>query len=196
MEKKKLNLKEIGMDKVVIIFAAGIFLLVLSLPSMNKTKVKNSVTKDSNVASISNTSNVNLQEEYISWMEERLAKTIRKMQGVSDAEVMITLQESSEKVVLKDSPFTQENSSREGNDEREVSSSASREDETVLVEGENSTTSPYVLKEIEPEVEGVLVLVSGNEDGVLESEIVDAIEVLFHVPAHKIKVMKMKSGAN
>ena len=38
MEKKKLNLKNIGLDKLLIILAAGIVIIVLSLPGQNSGK--------------------------------------------------------------------------------------------------------------------------------------------------------------
>ncbi|MFW5669621.1 MAG: stage III sporulation protein AG, partial [Acetivibrio ethanolgignens] len=66
----------------------------------------------------------------------------------------------------------------------------STEETTVLVETEEGT-EPYVIKEKEPQAEGVLILVEGMERAELKSEISEAVEALFGVPPHKIKVMKM-----
>jgi stage III sporulation protein AG len=41
-------------------------------------------------------------------------------------------------------------------------------------------------------VKGVLIAVSGQVDGKIKEEILEAVEVLFGIEAHKIKVIKMK----
>ena len=53
--------------------------------------------------------------------------------------------------------------------------------------------SPYVVKQIEPEIEGVLVAAQGGGDETVVNEITYAVQVLFDVPVHKIKVVKMSS---
>ena len=66
-------------------------------------------------------------------------------------------------------------------------------DTTIMVEGSDGVKKPYILKEIEPEVEGILVIAQGGDRAVIQSEIIDAVQVLFGVPSHKVKVMKMNS---
>ena len=53
--------------------------------------------------------------------------------------------------------------------------------------------SPYVVKQLEPEIEGVLVAAQGAGDETIVNEITYAVQVLFDVPVHKIKVVKMSS---
>ena len=50
---------------------------------------------------------------------------------------------------------------------------------------------PYIVKELEPEIAGVLVIAEGGNNEVIKSDVIAAVQVLFDVPAHKIKVMKM-----
>jgi stage III sporulation protein AG len=50
---------------------------------------------------------------------------------------------------------------------------------------------PYVIQELEPEVKGIAVIAEGGGDPEIIAEIIDAVQVLFNVPAHKVKVMKM-----
>ena len=51
---------------------------------------------------------------------------------------------------------------------------------------------PYVVQEIYPEVEGVLVVAEGGGDSYVNLAITDAIQALFGIEAHKIRVVKMK----
>jgi stage III sporulation protein AG len=44
-----------------------------------------------------------------------------------------------------------------------------------------------------PEIEGVAVIAQGGGNSEIKKEIVEAVQVLFDIKAHKIKVMKMNS---
>lgn len=198
MEKKKLSLKEIGIEKIIIIFITGILLLVLSVPSFQKTNqdkeadVQNVSTQKNSGGSVSYTDS---NADYTAWMEKRLTDILGQVEGIGTLKVMITLKGTSEKVTLKDSPYTQENSAEsDGDGGTRENSSLTKEDESVLVTPESGESIPYVVKEIEPEIEGVVVLAQGAGSSKLIQEIVDAVQVLFDVPAHKIKVMKMEGA--
>jgi len=195
-EKKKISIKEIGPARLVILLMAGIFLLVLSFPDMLSSK---NTTKD-NVAKQNNTINDNTHttvaedesDAYVSELENRLKSVLAKVEGIGDVEVMITLKASKEKVILKDTPYTQESMNEvDGEGGNRESSSINKEDTTVLVNGGNGESMPYVIQELEPEVEGIVVIAEGGDNAKIMTEIMEAAQVLFDVPAHKVKVMKM-----
>ncbi len=197
MEKRKLNIKEIGMDKLVIMLLCGIFLLVLSLPQENSKGTGEetvSVNTGSDTASYE-VKDIDSTEEYEERMEKRMEEILRKVDGIGNVEVMITVKTSKEKVTLKDSPYSEETikESDSAGGTRE-SKSITTEEATVLVDGTEDASVPYVLKEIEPEIEGVLVLAENGNNVTLKTEIIEAVQVLFDVPSHKIKVMKMQEN--
>ena len=68
------------------------------------------------------------------------------------------------------------------------------EEETVLLDGESRESSPYVVQEIEPQIEGIVVVCSGGDSPAMQREIISAISALFPVESHKIKVMKSKEA--
>ena len=49
-----------------------------------------------------------------------------------------------------------------------------------------------MIKELAPQIEGVVVAASGAGDEFVVDEITQAVSVLFNLPVHKIKVVKMK----
>ena len=61
----------------------------------------------------------------------------------------------------------------------------------VKQENGNDKT-PYIIKKIEPQVNGVLVVAEGGDNPEVKKEIIETIQVLFGVELHKIKVMKLK----
>ena len=89
-----------------------------------------------------------------------------------------SLQASKEKVALKDSR----------------TDDSKTEEETVLLDGESRESSPYVVQEIEPQIEGIVVVCSGGDHPAIQREIIGAISALFPVESHKIKVMKSKEA--
>ena len=48
-----------------------------------------------------------------------------------------------------------------------------------------------VKKEMTPKIEGVVVIAQGGDDPVVMKNITEAVQALFDVDTHKIKVMKM-----
>ena len=117
-------------------------------------------------------------------MERKLEEMLLKVNGVTSAEVMITVKSTMEKVVLQDT-VTDTDTLREtdgGGGERE--SGKTREEKTAVLAGEN----PYLTKELTPEIEGVVAVISGA-DGNRVLAITEAVQALFDVPAHKVKII-------
>lgn len=198
-KKKKITLKEIGPSKLIMLLLAGILLLVSFpnvLPAKNTTKTS-STGKEKEKVSQNISDSAESEDEtqiYTKTLEERLKKVLAKVEGIGSVDVMITLKGSKELVVLKDIPYTQESmNENDGEGGSRVSSSTDRKESTVLVNNGNGESQPYVLQELEPEVEGVVVIAQGGDSGVVKKEIMEALQVLFDLPAHKIKVMKMNN---
>jgi stage III sporulation protein AG len=195
MEKKKISLKTIGLPRLIMLFLAGILIIILSFPSVfrmfessDKKVPENKITElknDTNTTSYS-------ENTYITEMENKLENVLRKVSGVGDVEVTITLKGSKEQIPLKDSSSTQESlNESDGEGGSRTDSSIQKKDSTVLVTNENGNSVPYIVQELEPEIEGVLVVAEGGDNALIQMDIMEAIEVLFNVPAHKVKVMKM-----
>ena len=200
MDKKKISLKEIGLPKLVIIFAAGILIIFLSIPGiLNSDKSSKDEPLDNNPQVVQNDTNTTSYDSntYITEMENKLENVLRKVSGIGEVDVMLTLKASKEQVTLKDSPYTQESLNEvDGEGGSRTDSSVKREESTVLVTTENGKSEPYIIQELEPDVEGVVVIAEGGDDADIQIEIMEAAEVLFNVPAHKVKVMKMSNGIN
>lgn len=198
MEKKKISLKEIGLPKLIMIFIAGILINLLSFPgifSSNKPLKSNNTTQTTNKTAIQqkdkNTTSYD-SNTYITEMENKLESILKKVSGIGQVEVMITLKSSEEQVPLKNTPSTQESLNEvDGEGGSRTNNSVKQDDSTVLVNDGNGNSVPYIVQKIEPQVEGIVVIAEGGNDGNVKMEIMDAAEALFNVPANKIKVMKM-----
>lgn len=197
MEKKKISLKEIGLPKLAMIFVAGILLILLSVPNIfDKEEAKNKTSDVSNKPQQNETNTTSYDSNtYIAELEERLESILRKVKGIGNVEVMITLKSSKEQVALKDSPYTKEGLNEvDGEGGSRTDNNIQREDSTVLIMNEDGKTVPYIVQENEPKVEGVVVIAEGGDNVRVIMDIMEAAEVLFDVPVHKVKVMKMSDG--
>lgn len=122
-------------------------------------------------------------------LEERLRELLLHIKGVGKAEVMITLADSGERLVLKDQKTnTQSLNEADGAGGSRVSITSEKEEETVY---ENDET-PFVTKEYTAQVAGILVVCEGGGNTDVVMDIVSAAEALFGVPAHRIVVLEMK----
>jgi stage III sporulation protein AG len=125
-------------------------------------------------------------------MEQHLSRLLAQVEGIGKTEVMLTLKSSGKKIVEKDTQQSQSgtSSAAEGDDTGSWQNSSS--ESTVVSRESSGAESPYVTEELEPEVAGVLVIAQGAGDARVAAEITEAVEALFGVEAHKIKVMKME----
>lgn len=193
--KKKFSIKDLSKKDFILLFLAGILLVFATVPDLFLKKKETSQGKEPDTtASTINTAitKESQEEEYINKYENKLKKLLEQMEGVGKVEVMITLKNSKEQIVLKDMPYTQESlneTDTEGGSR--ISSNTQNEEKTVLITTKAGESVPYVTKEVEASVEGVVVLAQGGGDGRVATQIVYAVGVLFDVPAHKVQVLQM-----
>lgn len=148
-------------ENLGVLLLVGLLLLVIALPTRQENE--NTITEEN-----TQETDQSLQEQdWQTKMEERLVEVLEQVQGVGKAEVFLTCEGTQEKVVEKD------------------------ETETVYERDSRGNQTPYVSAEIYPQVTGILVVAQGGDDPVVIQNIQEAVQVLFQVEAHKIKVMKM-----
>ncbi|WP_122642933.1 stage III sporulation protein AG [Luxibacter massiliensis] len=180
-----------GKNQLLIIFLAGLLLVVIAIPASDK-KGGGTEREDTSVQDgLSSYSSQNSSGEYEEYMERRVAEALECVEGVGKAEVMITLKSSGQKIVEKD----QQSSSQVSQEEDSSGGTRTVEDQTadktsIYEQTSDGSQSPYVSKEMAPEIAGVLVIAQGGDDAVVVQNITEAIQALFGVEAHKIKIMK------
>ena len=62
--------------------------------------------------------------------------------------------------------------------------------EKTILTDQNGSEGPLLEKRLYPEISGVAVIASGGGSPKVQAEISAAVEALFGVPSHKIKVLK------
>ena len=188
MEKLKLwcgHPKLPNKTQLLTMFLVGILLLVVAWPMPGQEPEEKG---DAEPVSYSGLLDEVAYQEYL---EKRIARALEQVEGVGRAEVVITLKSTAEKVVEKDQVSDSQTSSEADSvggtrtiDER------SSQRESVYEQRSDGTQTPYVRKELTPEIGGVLIVCDGGDNAVVIRDITEAVQALFGVEAHKIKIMK------
>lgn len=181
--------KKIGVIRLWLLIVAGLVLLIASFDGKEEHKTQTQI----NIQNEEKQSEEQQLNTYIENMETRLTNVLSQVDGIGKVQVMITAKATQEKVVLKDAPYKkttvkEEDSTGATRESKETTS----EEGTILEKQQDGSESPYITKELQPEIEGVVVIAEGAAQKQIEAEINDAVVALFSVPSHKIKVMKMK----
>ncbi len=193
---------KMGKDKWLILLAVGMIILILTFPSgsgmaarvektaesKNQTALQKGIVTEpaDGEAAVAAGADRTYEEQ----LEARVKRILKTVDGVGQVEVMIVLKSSEEKVlrVDKDSSDSSTEEMDSSGGTRKITS-ADRKENTILT-GSGENTSPIVEKEIRPEIEGIIISAQGGGSPTVKAEISGAMEALFNLPPHKIKVLK------
>lgn len=197
-EKKSLpeiwkeKLSQIPKSRWYVITMVGILLLLIA----SRLEKVEDISGNSGIISAESGDNITVTQDtdavgasYAAYLEGKLKAVLSMIEGVGDTEVIVTLKKSSEKIIDKEYSRS-ENQLEETDNTGGIRKSTEQnyEENTVLIGEDNGT--PYVLQEIVPEIEGILVVAEGADSAVIEEKITDALAALFGISPHKIRVLK------
>lgn len=192
---KKLGKKNIY--KILGVLVVGVMLLLIS--SMLKDLDQDPINKTPEPEDL--TQQVNLDQEleervpYELEMEQRLQSILKKMQGVGQVEVMITTTYGKEIILAQD--ITSNTSSTTEEDKEGGTRKVSNYDDQAKVVMQNSNGSsgnqPIVVKEKQPEIQGVLIIAEGANKSLVKQSITQSAQTLLGVSPHRVTVHQLET---
>ena len=187
--KSKLNLKS-GKNKWLVMLAVGLIFLILAFPFGSEKKEDLEESSDSVSLQREETETADDAVSYERFLEQRLEDILSHVDGVGQVEVMIVLKSSEEKVwrVDRDTSYSITQETDQNGGSRRVESQAVTEN--TILSGQTGKEEPLLTKEMKPEISGVIISAEGGKSPQVQAEISAAVEALFDVPSHKIKVLK------
>lgn len=193
--KWKLNLKS-GKERWLMLLAVGLIVLILALPSGKgeESRKMDSGTPESSTSDPAQEEAAAASSKavltYEQQLEKRLEELLSRVDGVGKVEVMIVLKSSEEKVwwVDRDTSYSITQETDQSGGSRKVENQEVSED--TILSGQTGQEGPLLEKELKPEIGGVVVSAEGGGSPQVQAEISAAVEALFDVPSHKIKVLK------
>ena len=195
--REKLRMDRWKKEDYIVLALVGVLLLVIAMP-VERTSGKNAPAagEESQGAGREFSAETDsMADSYGEYWERRLEKALSQMEGVGMAKVMITLEDSGETIVEKDIPLQSSNTEEKDSSGgvRKIRDYSSTET-TVFYTDDNGKQMPYVVREATPRVTGVVVIAQGADNAKVKEQITRLLEALFDVEAHKVIVVKMKTG--
>lgn len=171
------------MNNLLIIFIVGIIILIATSIFNGDNSKKEVESKESYEKK---TSEIKFQEDYSQLLEERLMNILSEIKGVGKVKVMITLEETIEKIPATNSTKNNEKTSEKDSQGgvREIN----REDSNIEIATKGSDGSVVVLKEIQPEVKGVIVVAEGADDIEVKEKLYQAVKTVLGVSGNRVEV--------
>lgn len=196
--------KGLKLDNLIILVLSGILLIIIALP-MEKDSREDKVLQGETPAGISQlTDKVKeeigddwekfSEEEYSVWLEQRLTEALGQVAGVGKVRVMITFKSSRELVVEREDSVSRSSTNESDSQGGSRVISQVETSESVIYSSEGTSTEPYVIKTLQPEIEGVLVVAEGAGNGTVNRTITAIVQALFDVEPHKVSVVRMATG--
>lgn len=192
-------------DRLMILLLSGILLLVISLPAGKQKKTAESYggmaendTAARDVGEGTPPSITGMRDEggqsdaaYLEKMEKELEELLGQVDGAGKVKVMITLEQSAELVVLTNVKETQRKTEESGAGNAGKKGQETIREESAVYDEASKGKTPYVVKKHYPQVQGVIVIAQGAGTGRVSKELTEAVQALFGLEAHKIKVLKL-----
>lgn len=165
----------------IIIAVIAVALMILIFAGVKNTSDKDKSTTE-NETVISSTGST------VSDWEKKLAEVLSSIDGVGKTEVMITAKSTTEKVTAN---TTTTNTSSSQNNSGNITTSTNTTASPVIVNN-NGKSEPYILKELMPEVMGVIVVAEGADSAVTKLAIMRAVQTVLQVNSACVEIYPMK----
>ncbi|MDR0697020.1 MAG: hypothetical protein LBF68_05770 [Christensenellaceae bacterium] len=137
---------------------------------------------DTEINETSNTNVVNSTD-----LETRLANILREIEGAGDVKVMITYNGSPE-IITANTTNTHNNSTISNGSE----TTSSTQTISPIVVNSNGKSQLIIIKEIMPDIKGVIVVAKGASNIKVRLELLRAVQAILDLNANMIEVFTMK----
>ena len=179
---KQLNLKD--KNTWLVLGLVGVLLLVIAMPVERAEKQgEKTVLMEASSEKAEKQTVENDEDTATEALERRLEEVLSLIDGAGKVRVMITLKDTGEKVVEKDTT-RRTDSNATGTQGQDMTSSS-------VYERDGSVETPYISNELTPQVEGVLVVAQGGGNSLVKQHLLQSVMALFPLEAHKITIVKM-----
>jgi len=171
---------------ITLIILGVVIILSANMIFSGNKKAENIVPKqDDKYVEVSKINSIENKDE----LQKNLEVILGKINGAGNVSVLITYTSSKETIpaydVKQNTSDTQEKDNIGG---IRNSKTNNNESQMVFEEASGGIKKPVILKEIPPEIKGVLIVAEGASDLVVKESLARAAQVVLDVPVYKIQV--------
>lgn len=173
-----------------ILVAILIIAIILSIYISSITKPKSPI-EDELYQTPNESRLINNTESEINSTKEELERILSSIKGVGKVEVMITYKTGKELVTaintIKSDTITEEQDNA-GGIRKTTQTNINNQPVTM---NDSSGTKPLILKEVEPEIKGVLVIAEGANNIKIRLELLRAVKTALGIHSNQVEVFEM-----
>lgn len=185
----KENIRKLDKNKllvnVIIVFLIGVFIIISTNYFIND---KDETLKYTNVINNNNFNIKDTIEDYSTKLEHKLENILNQIKGVDKVKVMITLEETIEKIPAKNTTNTKERTTEK--DAEGGTREVIREDYTEQIISSNNSFA--VIKQVNPTIKGVIVVARGVENVRIKEQLYNAVKTVLGIPGNRIEIYSSK----
>jgi len=163
---------------------AGIIFIILSFIVPNKS-VKDSSNENNGGTDIKIEFSKMNTSDYIKEQERKLCEVLKRVNGISEPYVMITLDSSSEYIYATKRSAKESSSVNGGN----TTSHKESQSDIILYSDIQKQESPILVKEIQPKIKGVAVVCKGIKNAETELKIINLVSTVLNLPTNRVYVI-------
>lgn len=177
-------------NMLIIILIGVLLILIADIISglTNKDSNNNKSTVEVNTTTgIPVTSNT-----YEEKIKKDLTEALSMIAGVGNVNVMIYFEGGSESI-----PAVNINNSSTKTDEKDNQGGTrttveENQNTNVVIINKNSNTEPFIVRQVNPKIGGVMVVAEGASSSEMKEKIHNAVKTVLNLPSNKVTVMQMK----
>jgi len=190
---KKLNLNSKLVVNLIIILAIGVGFILVS-DFYQDLNLGGAAAPNAPQESAANLESGTNKPEYVGELENRLTSILSQIEDAGKVSVMITLKTGTEIIPAKDESITDKTT-----DEKDIEGGTrsinekSTSDQVVFMNNQGGASKPLVLKEVNPEIKGVIIVAEGAKDPKVKLQLTEAVQTVLDVPAYRVSVFESKN---
>ena len=192
---KKINFQKLNLSKkttanLIIVFCLGLALILIAdfYKDIRMDRAAEDDIYNGSMQAEPGTAD-NTAADYTRRLEMDLSSILSKIQDAGKVSVMITLKSGAEIIPAKD-----ESISDKVTNEKDISGGTrvinekTTDDKVVFSAAQGGNSKPLIIKEINPEIKGVIVVAEGANDSRVKLKISRAVQTVLDIPAYRVTV--------
>lgn len=186
----KLNLSKKTTANLLIVFCLGLALVLIADFYIDMRAGRTAEDDINNEGTqIETGTDDNTAPNYVRSLENDLSSILSKIQGAGRVSVMITLKSGTEIIPAKDESISDKvTNEKDTSGGTRVINEKTTDDKVVFTAAQGGNSKPLIIKEINPEIKGVIVVAEGAKDSKVKLKISQAVQTVLDIPAYRVTV--------
>ena len=127
-------------------------------------------------------------EQYEAKLEKEVSELIQSIEGVGEANVMVTLLNGIEYVYVTEESI---DTDKTNTAEETIAQRRSSQEKTILIEDDNGRRKALLKTTLEPTVKGVVIVCEGGDNILVKERVTEAVKAILNISSTRICVTKL-----